>query len=236
MKLQCVVTSYIRPKYLKPCIESMRQDDIELYIVDGGSDDETLEYIKSVADGYHFMKGNPGADVLKNEGIERFVTQPEFVMSSDDLVFQKGWTDRLYSQYKQINSKGFKYPMIASPTTLVYQRHKIEYPDHFKLVNGVEFFATSCAMVAGTIMDTAATKRVGNFPVYGVAGHGDVAIGRRFKKIGLQVGYFSSPTMEHIGGRREDDYPEYSAVWAEDVKEFWKKAENDDWQPPTGPA
>ncbi len=235
MKLQCVVTSYKRPLYLRMCLASMRQDDIELYVVDGGSDEETKKYIREVADGCHFMEGNPGADVLKNEGIKRFVTQPHFVMTSDDFEYQQGWTDLLYEQWAKLNEAGPNYAMLASPSRDIVKWYHDEIPpgrqNEYREEFGVTVMPRKTCMVAGTIMDTGATHRVGLFPVYGKTGEGDIAISLRFARIGLKVGYLLNPVVDHIGRGKYDDYPAYSADYDAEASIHRKRAREDNWRP-----
>ena len=60
--MQVIVTSFRRFKYLKQTIESLRQDDVELIIVDDGSNNSEIEdYIQSNADIAILCKDNRGA-------------------------------------------------------------------------------------------------------------------------------------------------------------------------------
>lgn len=238
-RLQCIVTSYNRRKYLKPCLESMALDPIDLYVVDGGSEPDVMMYLemaklKGTIKDYCVLPNNPGADVLKNTGIERYVTNREFVMSSDDFLFHRGWSVRLTEQYRALNRGGLRYHMVACPTELVIKRHIIDFPGgKYKEVNGVLFFETSCAMVAGTMMDTATTRRVGLFPVFGQGGHGDVAIGSRMRKLGCKVGYLADPIIWHLGHEpdKEQHFPEYAKAYQDDNDMWFQKAKEDDWKP-----
>jgi|GEM_PF-5442346 len=236
---QCIVTSYQRPKYLEPCLDSMRQDDIELYVVDGGSDQQTRSIIERLADGWIFLEGNPGADVLKNAGIERFVTQSQFIIGSDDYLFPKGWSGLATEQYRALNANGLKYAMMACPTEQVIARHTqpeglnggagIHYFRESR--TGIEIMTTSCAMVAGTVMDADVVRRVGGFPVYGKSGQGDWAISKRIRRLGYEVGYLSEPVIVHLGQQKFEDYPEYSADFAADEAVWLKRARQDQWRP-----
>lgn len=234
MKPQCIVTSYCRPKYLKPCLESMRQDDIELYVIDGGSDEETKAYIRSVSDGCLFFEGNPGADHLKTEGIQRFVTQPEFIISSDDYLFPAGWSKSVLAQYRVLRPLGFA--MVTCPTELVISRHYETTPAwadgkrKYTSVSGIELMEVGCAMVAGSVMDTEVTRRIGCFPVYGKSGQGDWAVGSRIRKLGLRSCYLRNPVIKHLGQDKDADYPEYSKAFEKDNDVWLPIARQDDWR------
>jgi hypothetical protein len=239
-KLQCIVTSYKRLRYLKPCLESMKLDDIELYVVDGGGDEQIALFLTwakisgLIADFHITSVENPGADRLKNIGIEKYVTGPEFVMSSDDFLFHRDWSVKLMRQYRALNAAGLRFPMVALPTELVIERHIVkDQRGKWATINGVQFMDTSCAMVSGTIMDTAVTRRVELFPVFGRGGHGDVAIGGRMRKCGYQVGYLAEPIIWHLGHEpdKEVHFPEYAAAYDKDTVDWRDVAKRDDWRP-----
>lgn len=235
MKPQCIVTSYCRPKYLHPCLESMRQDDIELYVIDGGSDQSTKDYIRELADGYLFFDGNPGADVLKTEGIRRFVTQPEFIISSDDYLFPAGWTTAVMDQYRVLRPLGFA--MVTCPTELVISRHYEDQPywangkAKYARIAGIELMEVGSAMVAGSVMDTAVVRQVGYFPIYGKTGQGDWAMGKRLRALNLKSAYLRHPVIKHLGQNKDTDYPEYSKAFDIDNDKWLPIARQDDWRP-----
>ena len=234
-KLQRIVTSYRRPKYLEPCLESMKAGgDVELYVVDGDQGGGgVIDAIKRYADDYRLIEGNPGADVLKNVGIRDFVTQPIFCITSDDFLYPAGWAELAVSNFMIANGattteaqvpalRRLRFAMLASPTEQVIARHT--QPEgvgdgvgvHYQRINGIELMPTGISMVAGTIMHTEAVREVGGFPVYGKTGQGDIAISRAFRGRGFQVGYLRHPVIQHLGRFKGTDYPEYTADWNAD--------------------
>lgn len=241
MRHQCIVTSYRRLKYLRPCLESMALDSVDLYVVDGGGDAEIAYFLLWAKTGglvkdYHITsEENPGADVLKNIGIENYVTQPQFIISSDDLIYPPGWATMLTGNYRKLNSGPDKYTMCACSTEALIADygHKPEHADGnvYRTVNGVRFMETGYSMVAGAVMDTEAVRRVGGFPVYGKTGCGDVAISKRLRTLGYKCGYFMSPVCDHIGRAKPIDYPEYSAAFKIDEDVWFWKAAKDEWKP-----
>lgn len=226
MKLQCIVTSYCRPTYLEACLKSLRQDDgIELCVVDGGSDEKTLTLINQLADRWLFLENNPGADALKNAGIREFVTAPEFMITSDDLVFPAGWRKLLTTQYARLNAKRLEFAMVACPLPAFLDREEHYYTHE----SGVRIMGAGRPMVSGAMMDCEATKRVGGFPEMGKTGLGDRLIGPRLAKIGLKGCYLHEPVLEHIGATKAEDYPEYTRAYNEDAEAWWDRSNTDNW-------
>lgn len=231
--MQIVVTSYKRLKYLKQCVESIRQDNVQLFIADGGSDEETKEYIKQNADGFIFFEGNPGADFLKTEGIKAFVTDKEFIISSDDLVYPKGYSELILNQYKKLNADGLKWTFCAcNMQSLEDEVKKYNNPAlhswKWEIVNGVEILKVVVSQVAGAILDLELCKFVGYFPAYGKSGYGDRAISKRLQALGINLCFFRNPMIDHIGRNKAIDFPEYSADFERDEAVWQDKAARDE--------
>lgn len=243
MKQEIVVTSYRRLKYLKPSIGSIRANSPEMRIIiaDGGSNEETVDFIKANADEYVLLEGNPGADVLKNEGIGR-VTMSHFFITSDDYLYPPGWAETAWSQFELLNAglaKRGKQPcgMLACPTDLVIERHTQE-PGHGRGCGmhyfdtfGIWYMPTSVAMVAGTIMNREGVLACEGFPVYGKSGQGDIAISRRLHRLGFEVGYLRTPVLNHLGENKAEDYPDYTKMFDDDDAIYQALARKDDWRP-----
>jgi len=221
MKAQVILTSYIRPKYLIPTVESLRQDDIELYIIDGGSDDETIKFIKQNSDGCILFKDNPGADYLKTEGIKKFVTNDRFIITSDDIVFTKGYSERIMESHDKLNVNGLKWDFVACGK----DRHS-EKPwcNNFITVNGIEVMPVRHCQVSGAVITTELCKSVGYFPVFGKSGQGDLAYSTLMKNKGIRIGYFKDIIIEHIGQFKFRDYPDYTKDFQADEKIYVPKA------------
>jgi len=222
--MQVIITSYCRLKYLRQTVESLRQDDIQLFIADGGSDDETKEYIKSAADGWLFFENNPGADVLKTAGIKEFVTEREFLISSDDLRYPAGYSRLITEQYRKINpaNKKPEWTFVACNMPMIEENH-LDSPA-WKMVNGVQLLPVATSQVAGAILDLEACKSVGYFPVYGRSGQGDWAISKRLREVGYHLAYWRAPIIGHIGQDKWHDFPEYSAAFKNDEDSWIESA------------
>lgn len=225
-KLQCIVTSYQRPKYLLPCLESMRAGgDVELYVVDGGSDQETLAEIERLADGWLFLDGNPGGDVLRNLGVKRFVTEPRCVVTDDDFLFPSNWAARIVEQYDTLNRNRLEWAMVACSTVEIAASHQ------FADVSGVKILEVLRPQTSGTILDVGVLRRAGMFPEYGKGGAGGYVIGERIRKLGFRGGYLEEPALIHTGGNKESDYPEYSRAFSDEEKIWYPRCLRDDWSP-----
>jgi glycosyltransferase involved in cell wall biosynthesis len=223
--VQIIVTSYRRLKYLQQTVASLRQDPAEVYIVDGGSDAETVDWIKANADGWLLFQNNPGADYLKTEGIKRFATAREFVITSDDLLFPAGYAARIMANYQAINSK---YPKIDWTFCACQMPHQGITREMWQMINGVKCFPCSKSQVAGAIIDTAIAKQIGYFPNYGRTGQGDFAFNKRLEAIGIKRCYWKNPSLIHIGGDKPTDYPELHAEYLADKAQHMAHGRADD--------
>lgn len=223
--MQVLVTSYRRLKYLRRTVESLRQDDVQIFVIDGGSDDETLHWIQENADGWLFFKDNPGADHLKTEGIKQFVKDREFLLTSDDLLFPAGYSTEILSNYMALNAR---YPIIDWTFCACSMPHQGIKETDWKDVNGVECFPCKTSQVAGAIIDTDICRQVGYFPNYGRAGHGDFAFNRRLQNLGIRRCYWKSPSVVHIGGDKAKDYPDLHRFYERDKREHMPHGRMDD--------
>jgi len=221
MKPQIILTSYTRPKYLIPTVESLRQDDIELYIIDGGSDEETIQFIKQNSDGHLLFKGNPGADYLKTEGIKRFVTNDRFIITSDDLIYTKGYSKQLMDSHAQLNKDGLFWDFVACGKV---RHHSPPYCERYIDVNGITVMPVRFGQVSGAVITTALCKLVGYFPIIGQSGQGDLAYSNLMRNRGIKYGYFKDIIIDSIGRDKYKDYPEYSKAFKVDEAKYVQSA------------
>lgn len=221
--MQVIVTSYRRLKYLVRTVESLRQDPVEIYVVDGGSDEETVAWIRANADGWLLFRGNPGADYLKTEGIKRFATQREFILTSDDLLFPGGYSARIMDNYLRLNAR---YPRIEWTFCACSMPH--QPITAWQTINGIECFPTAISQVAGAIIDARIARKVGYFPNYGRTGQGDFAFNARLERIGIRRCCWKDPSIEHIGSEKPRDYPDLHEFYLRDKREHMPHGRRDD--------
>ena len=219
-----LITSYQRLDYLKQTVASLRQDEIELCIIDGGSDEKTCRWISQNADTSIFASGNPGADALKNLGMRHYPNEKVCMLSSDDLVYPIGYAKKLLDQYEQINFGVGRYPIWTFMAGAIHNPgHPYLHETHgaqFTSVNGIPVLPVSHGQVAGAILDVSVWKALGGFPELGISGQGDHAFSNMLWRAGYMVGYFAEPVVEHIGIHRRQDYPDYSRRFEED-QAYW---------------
>jgi glycosyltransferase involved in cell wall biosynthesis len=221
--MQVIVTSYQRPRYLRQTVESLRQDDVRLIIVDGGSDPETQEYIQRAADVAVLLDGNPGADALKNAGIECAGEAAEVMITSDDLLFPKGYSALALGQYRRLNRFGLKWSFCACSMDYIEKWP----PRPWVIHDGVEMLEVSTCQVSGAILDVGAWRKLGGFPAYGQSGQGDWAFSKRLREAGLRMCYFRQPCLQHLGANKWEDYPEYALAFERDECQWQRKAKLD---------
>lgn len=224
-----IVTSYQRPKYLWQTVASLRQDDVKLCIVDGGSDPETRARIRGMADCHALLEGNPGADVLKNTGIEQFAgKETEVMVTSDDLLFPQGYSALALKQYQRLNRFGLKWTFCACSMDYIEKWP----PRPWLIHDGVEMLEVSTCQVSGALIDVATWRKIGGFPVYGRSGQGDWAISKRLRELKLRMCYFRNPCLKHLGATKWTDYPEYAREFERDEREFQGAAKKDATEQP----
>jgi len=221
--MQVILTSYRRLAYMRRTVESLRQDPIELYIIDGGSDPETVEWIKQSADGWLLFRHNPGADFLKTEGIKAFGTDNEFLVTADDLLYPAGYSDRIRANYLALNSH---YPEIEWTFCACQMEH--QRITEWDTINGIECRPAKTSQVAGAIIDREICRQVGYFPNYGRTGQGDFAFNSRLEAIGIRRCYWRDPCLIHIGADKPKDYPALHAEYCADKRRHMPHGRADD--------
>ena len=93
--LSVVVVTFNSAKYIKPCLDSIfnqRGQDVETIVVDNGSKDGTVDFIKENYPQVRLIVNNKnlGACRARNQGIE--VTSCEWVLTLDcDAVLEDGF-------------------------------------------------------------------------------------------------------------------------------------------------
>ncbi len=106
-------------KFIKPCLDSiLSQDykDSELIIVDNGSKDGTVDFIRQNYPGVRLIENreNLGAAKARNQGIE--VSRGEWVLTLDcDVILERGFLGRIMDFVREPkNSIGIFQPKILN--------------------------------------------------------------------------------------------------------------------------
>ncbi len=94
-KLQVLVVSFAGLDGVEKTIASLRQDDIELIVIDGGSDSETQGWIKMVADKYLLLNHNPGLDNLLIECKRTFLRDDDdvYMLAEIGVEYKAGYSE-----------------------------------------------------------------------------------------------------------------------------------------------
>ena len=110
--ISVVIPNYNNGTYLRECVESCLSqslDNIEVVIVDDGSEDESPELIKQIASEdprarFHLCE-NQGAAAARNTGLDSVKGEFVFFLDSDDYVPEQTAFERLYRSAKTNGTK-----------------------------------------------------------------------------------------------------------------------------------
>lgn len=111
MKLSIIVAAYNIQEYIGNCLNSIfqqeaPQDMYEVFVVNDGSSDNTLDIIKSFEDGHHNMviidQENRGLSAARNAGLKRVTGDYVLFVDGDDALTE--------NSIQTISSYCLKYP------------------------------------------------------------------------------------------------------------------------------
>lgn len=96
MNLSIIITVYNKAKYIKKCLNSclhqqdVKPDDYELIVVNDGSTDNSLEYVKEYANQYDNIRvidqANAGLSMARNSGVDAARGDYVWFVDADDCV------------------------------------------------------------------------------------------------------------------------------------------------------
>ncbi len=108
-KLSVIIPTFNSAKTLVECLESVVQQsykDIEVWLIDGISIDNTIEIIKNYATQYDFVhwisEKDKGVYDAMNKGIERAKGEWLYFLGSDDVFFDKEVLRRIFINHKNV--------------------------------------------------------------------------------------------------------------------------------------
>ena len=95
-------------KFIDRWYESMKEAD-EIYVLDTGSDDNSVEKLKDKGINVTVSKINPWRfDVARNKSLELVSSDTDICVCTDlDEVFEKGWRDKLEQYWEEDTTRGF---------------------------------------------------------------------------------------------------------------------------------
>lgn len=228
MVKEVLITTYNRRKYFEQTLENILwafNGELNLYVVDGGSADGTIDIIKADKriKKAAIFSGNPGADHLKSYGASNFVKEDSFILSSDDLLYSWSWNKVLEDAFKKINSSKMEVPYLC-PQMDYMLKMELDWEKHKEL----PLYFITCPQPCGALIHTETIKNLGYFPrQYGKSGSGDYSLGKRMTKAGLKGAYLRTLVCLHLGGKKREDFQEYSAQYDVDKEETHQQAKWD---------
>ena len=112
--LSIIIVTYNNLKYTKECITELKKysnSSYEIIMVDNGSSDETVEYIKSVANKYILNDKNEGFAKAVNQGLALADSKYICLLNNDLLVYYN-WDRELIERFEKLSTK-YKVGAIA---------------------------------------------------------------------------------------------------------------------------
>ncbi|CAM4154210.1 glycosyltransferase [Lederbergia lenta] len=140
MKTSIIILTYNELALTKQCLNSIHKhtnvDDIELIIVDNGSTDGTVDYLKSLEKVQTIFNGkNLGFAKGCNQGVE-VATGENILFLNNDTIVTKNW---LQSMLKVLY-KSEKVGMVGPVSNYVSGHQKIDVP--YQTINEIDIFAS----------------------------------------------------------------------------------------------
>lgn len=190
----------------KTCLASLMPTiagkDVTVCIVDNGSTDGSVEYLRSFVRDYPqirliLLPRNMGVSVGANLGWASFPAEYYMKLDNDIEIREPGWLDRLLDFSRANNDTamvGYRY----------FERHEM-HP--VRLAGDETFWASVCCNGGVALVPRRISAVCGYWcEDYGVYGHTDVDYSNRAKLGGFHVGYLANDnTIAHLGYERDID-------------------------------
>ena len=138
-KVSIIIVTYNASNTLQRCLDSVFKQEypnLELVIIDGESNDNTVEIIKANKEKIHFWTSEKDEGIYDamNKGLEKITGEWVYFLGADDqlldgfssLSFELKLKDTIY--YGSVLKEGFKY-LDTGPITIASQEHRPAYGD-----------------------------------------------------------------------------------------------------------
>lgn len=165
MKLSVITLTYNKLDYTKKFVESLFKytNDFELIVVDNGSTDGTVEYLKSL-DGVKtiFNDVNLGYSKANNQGIE-LATGEYIGFLNNDILLSPNWFEECEKVF-QVENVGFISPRHVNPhydntnskSYITYFKNNFNYKNTYE--KNFDECVFSCVVTSKKVLD-----EIGNF-------------------------------------------------------------------------
>lgn len=229
IKVTIVIPNYNGIKYLKGCLESIEKQTVQskVIIVDNGSTDESISYIKEGFRSYRLIElgENTGFANAVNVGIKEADTEYVFLLNNDTVLHEKA-TEKLLSAIES-NKRIFS---VSSKMLQMHGNHRIDDAGDLYCALGWAFspardksnkmynkrcnVTTACAGAA--LYRKSVFEKIGYFDETHFCYLEDVDIGYRARIHGYKNIYHPDAIVFHAGsgtsGSRYNDFKERLTV------------------------
>ena len=212
--LSIVLVTWNREPFVRQCLDRIvatTPEPREIIVVDNGSEDETIPYLRSWGDrivlvecGRNLGKGkaaNIGFTLSKGRWLCYF---------NSDILVPEGWYQEIQTIYQKIPQAGW---MSLPYPNMVFKPEDEQFRPAFeeRICGGMVF------------MERSRMEQLGGFPSDRLYGMMDLEYAKTSRLKGFEVGFVRSPKiLTHLG---DGDQPAYIG---------WKKAER--WEPSPSPG
>lgn len=165
MKCSIIILNWNTKELLQKCIDNLfkftNKDDFELIIVDNGSNDSSVDYIKTVECKKIFNPENVGFAAGVNQGIKTAEPLNDILLLNSDAMVQGGWLSELYKTLENNKDKGCG--LVSSLGNNGNHQFKGQFNDDTAVFN-LYFY---CVLISRTIINSVGLLderfKVGNF-------------------------------------------------------------------------
>jgi len=197
-KTSIVIITHNRLDMTRPCIESILRhtSNFELVLVDNGSTDGTVEYLKSKPARLIQNPKNLGVPIARNQGI-RAANCSLVVLMDNDIEVREGWLEALAAAEADI--AGIEAWQI-DPKTFGTSRRCVNPNERFDYLGG------ACCLFRRRVFEEVGLLDEGFSPAY----EEDVDLCIRAKAAGMTLKWVDTPKIIHkqhatlIGGGQKD--------------------------------
>lgn len=229
-----VIVTCNRLFFSKQTIESVLNNtkyaNYEVIIIDNGSTDGTVKYLKSIERRPHirrviYLKTNHGKGKAANQGF--LISKGDYIVGlDDDVVAPKGWLTKMVKAIDLIPNVGWLSFNLERPYWRSFSRDRPEsvFRPEYERKFG-QFTVQTVPAVAGfcVAMPRSTYQKLGGYTEKAYYGGVDGEYNCRAKKAGLLTGYLMDVVGIHYGGSSEEKklYHEYQCYKIETQKLLW---------------
>jgi len=234
MDLSIIIPSFNTRKLLKECLDSLKKNEnklsIEIIVVDNGSTDNSVDYMKKVAEDKKIkiilLKQNWGFAGAVNRGIKRAKGKFLLLLNSDTQVQKETLKKAIEFAQKHpkaivglqlINLDGsiqpsvYHFPSVGRAIKEFWLGQKDSYQKYYPKTK--KPVAVDAVTGAAMLIPRSVVKKIGLFDEKYFFYFEDLDYCRRARKVGLKVYYLPSAQVFHHHGVASKAMPEITHQW-----------------------